>query len=150
MPYIEELRKLIGHRPLILVGAAMLISDARGYLLLGLRSDNHCWGIPGGSIELSETLEQTVRRETFEETGLAVGRLSLFGVYSGPEMFYTYPNGDQVYNVSVVSQSSDFSGTIQTDQEHSAWDFFPVNRLPEPISPPIRPVLRDWINQQQR
>ena len=144
MSYIEDLRKIVGHRPLIMVGAGILITDARGWLLLGLRTDNQCWGIPGGSMELHETLEETVRRETREETGLTVGKHSLYGVFSGPEFFYTYPNGDQVYNLSVVYLSSDFSGEIQTSEEHSAWEFFPPSQLPDPLSQPIETIVREW------
>ncbi len=149
MPYIEDLRKFVGHSPLLLVGAGMLITDRRGWLLMGLRTDNLCWGIPGGGMEMGETLEETARRETTEETGLVVNSLSLFGVYSGPEFFYTYPNGDQVHNVSVVYQSSDFSGEPGTSDEHSAWDFFDPDHLPEPISQPIRVILREWREKQR-
>src|SRR5574338_632437 len=148
MPYIEDLRKIVGHRPLLLVGAGVLISDRRGRLLLGLRTDNLCWGIPGGSMELGETLEESARRETSEETGLLVNSLSLFGVYSGPEFFYTYPNGDQAHNVSVVYQCLDFSGQPRTSGEHSAWDFFDPAHLPGPLSQPIRAILQDWRSRQ--
>ncbi len=148
MSYIEELRKIVGTRPLIMVGAGILITDSRGRLLLGMRTDNKCWGIPGGSMELNETLEETVRRETLEETGLTVGKLSLYGVYSGPEFFYTYPNGDQVYNLSVVYLSSDFSGALQTSDEHSAWEFFSPSQLPEPLSQPIQAIVKEWSEHQ--
>lgn len=144
MGYIEELRKLIGHRAIIMVGAGILITDAQGHLLLGKRTDIHAWGIPGGSMELGETLEETARRETREETGLEVGELRLFNVFSGPPFFFTYPSGDQVYNVSVVFQSSDYHGTPRTSGEHSEWAFFAPDALPEPLSPPIIPVIEAW------
>lgn len=144
MSYIEELRRIVGHRPLIMAGAGILITDAQGRLLLGLRTDNRCWGIPGGSMELGETLEETARREALEETGLTIGALTLFGVFSGPEFFYTYPSGDQAYNVSVVYQSSDYSGDLRTSEEHAAWDFYPASSLPQPLSQPIRAILKQW------
>src|SRR5512142_3189330 len=121
MGYIEELRSLIGHRPILLVGAAVLISDAQGRLLLGQRSDNHQWGIPGGSMEPGETVEETARREALEETGLKIGELRLFGVFSGPEFFYIYPNGDQVHNVSIVYESQVHQSKVALNEEHSAW-----------------------------
>ena len=148
MAYIEELRKLIGHRPIIMVGAAVLVTDAQGRLLMGHRSDNHQWGIPGGSMEPGETLEETARRETEEETGLKVGKMELFGIYSGPEFFYTYPNGDQVYNVSVIYSSSDYQGALGENEEHSSFRFFAAAELPDAITPPIRPIIRQWVDQQ--
>lgn len=144
MAYIEELRKLIGHRAIIMVGAGALITDDQGRLLLGKRTDIHAWGIPGGSMEPGETLEETARRETREETGLELGALRLFNVYSGPRFFFTYPSGDQVYNVSVVYQCRGFRGTPRPSEEHSAWAFFALEALPEPLSPPIVPILEDW------
>jgi 8-oxo-dGTP pyrophosphatase MutT (NUDIX family) len=144
MQYIEELRQIIGHRPLIMVGAGILVTDKSGALLLGLRTDNHCWGIPGGAMEPGETLEETARRETLEETGLRLGELALFGVFSGPEFFYTYPNGDQAYNVSIIYQTSDYTGDPTTSPEHSTWDFFPPDHLPNPLSRPIQAILRKW------
>lgn len=148
MGYIEELRSLIGHRPVIMVGAGVLITDERGRLLLGKRSDNHSWGIPGGSMEMGETIEETARRETTEETGLKLGKVRLFGVFSGPEFFYTYPSGDQVYNVSIVFESSDFKGRIEESEEHSAFRFFDRDHLPEPLSPPIRPIISQWLEKR--
>lgn len=150
MAYIEEMRTLIGHRPLVLVGAAVLVTDARGWLLLGQRSDNLAWGIPGGALEPGETLEETARRETHEETGLEIGRLRLFRVFSGPEFFYTYPNGDQVHNVSAVFESSDFTGSLLENSEHRLLRFFDPDHLPESISPPVFPVLRAWLARGRR
>ena len=100
--YILDLRRLVGHRPLLQVGASVIVEDPQGRILLQLRSDNGCWGYPGGSIELDEVVEEAARRELWEETGLIAHRLELFGIFSGPEMHYVYPNGDEVSNVDLV------------------------------------------------
>lgn len=55
--YIMDLRKIVGHRPLLQVGASVIVEDALGRILLQLRSDNHCWGYAGGSVELDEVVE---------------------------------------------------------------------------------------------
>lgn len=146
MGYIEELRKIIGNRPIIMVGAGVLVMDEQHRLLLGKRTDNHQWGIPGGSMEPGETLEETARREALEETGLAIGELKLFGVFSGPDFFYTYPSGDQVYNVSIIYESHDFAGQMGKNGEHSAFRFFAVDEIPEEISPPVKPIIQEWVS----
>lgn len=148
MGYIEDIRSLVGHRPIIMVGAGVLVTDAQGWLLLGKRADNHSWGIPGGSMEMGETVEETAQRETQEETRLELGVVRLFGVFSGPEFYYTYPSGDEVYNVSIVYESSDFRGKIAESEEHSAFQFFDPAHLPEPLSPPIRPIISQWLEKR--
>ena len=55
--YILGLRALVGHRPLLQVGAGVIVEDAQGRVLLQKRRDNHCWGYAGGSVELDEKVE---------------------------------------------------------------------------------------------
>ena len=93
MGYIMDLRKIVGHRTLLQVGASVIVEDEQGRVLLQKRTDNHCWGYPGGSTELDERVEDAAARELLEETGLTANNLELFGVFSGPELHYTYPNG---------------------------------------------------------
>ncbi|RPJ38674.1 MAG: NUDIX domain-containing protein [Chloroflexi bacterium] len=153
MGYIQDLRKMIGHQPVVMVGAGVLVTDPHGRLLLGLRSDNHQWGIPGGSTELGETTEETARREALEESGLEIGEMRLFGVFSGPEFYYIYPNGDQVHNVTVVYESNDYRGQAgheQQDDEHSPFRFFDPDHLPDEISQPIRPIIRQWVEKNRQ
>ncbi len=146
MGYIEELRQMVGHFPIILAGAAVLMLNEHGELLMLLRSDNGCWGIPGGAMEPGERLEDTAVRETLEEAGLRIHDLALLDVFSGPELNYQYPNGDQTYNVVAVYVTRRFSGEITVHPaEHTDWKYFPLDHLPENISPPIRPVLAKFM-----
>ena len=146
MDYILELRQYIGHRPVLLVGGALLVLDEKKRLLMMKRSDNGCWGIPGGSNEPGEVVEDTARRETFEETNLEVRDMSLLGVFSGPELFYKYPNGDEVYNVTIVYLSRDWHGAVKLNDEHTEWRWFAAHEIPEDLSPPIKPVIELFRN----
>lgn len=142
MGYIEELRKAVGSRPLIMVGAGVLILNQEGKLLLLRRTDNQTWSIPGGAMEPGETFEETARREIEEETGLKLGDLSFYHLFSGPETHYRYPNGDEVYNVSVVFLTRQAQGKLRVDpQENSEARYFDVDEIPEQISPPVVPVI---------
>jgi ADP-ribose pyrophosphatase YjhB (NUDIX family) len=145
MDYLLELRKLVGHAPLLMVGAAALIVDGQNRLLLLHRTDNDCWGPPGGAVELGEVVEDAARREVREETGLELGELSLFGVFSGPELFYVYPNGDKVYNVTIVYLARFPGGDVCLNGEHAAWNWFAAADIPENVSPPIRPVIEQFV-----
>lgn len=68
MNYVKDLRELVGNRPLILPGAVAIILNDQNEVLLQHRIDGG-WGLPGGLMELGESLEETARREVKEETG---------------------------------------------------------------------------------
>ena len=150
MGYILDLRKYVGHRPLIQVGASVIVEDPQGRILLQLRADNHCWGTCGGSIEPDERVEDAARRELFEETGLTADALTLFGVFSGPELHYVYPNGDEVSNIDIVFLCRSFTGELKPQaDEVEKLRFFAIDEIPENLSPPIRPVVEKWIKMNQ-
>lgn len=143
--YILDLRKLVGHRPLLQVGASVIVENAQGEVLLQKRTDNHCWGYAGGSVELDEVVEDAARRELYEETGLIAQKLELFGVFSGKDTHYVYPNGDEVSNVDIVYLCRSYSGELKKqDSEVEELRFFPADALPETLSPPIRTALLRW------
>jgi 8-oxo-dGTP pyrophosphatase MutT (NUDIX family) len=144
MEYILELRKLVGHRPLLMIGAATLIIDTDGRLLLIKRSDNGCWGLPGGGVEPGEKIDMSARRETLEETGLELGEMRLLNVYSGPEIYYRYPNGDEIYGVVIAYLAKDWHGEIHLNEEHTEWRWFAPAEIPENISPPLIPVIENF------
>ncbi|HIW55066.1 MAG TPA: NUDIX hydrolase [Candidatus Ruthenibacterium merdigallinarum] len=148
--YILGLRALVGHRPLLQVGAGVIVEDAQGRVLLQKRRDNHCWGYAGGSVELDEKVEDAARRELYEETGLRAQSLELFGVFSGRELHYVYPNGDEVSNIDIVYICRAYTGALQCQEEEvECLRFFDADALPQPLSPPIAPVLRRWAQSRR-
>ena len=145
--YILDLRKTVGHRCLLQVGASVIVEDRQGRILLEKRTDNGLWGYPGGGTELDERVEDAAKRELLEETGLTANSMALFGVFSGPETHYVYPNGDEVSNVDVVFLCRNWTGTIRPQEEEvSEIRFFSAADMPpvEQLSPPIRPALLKW------
>ena len=147
MDYVQQMRSAIGQKPLILIAAGILITDAEDNLLLQRRSDNGQWGIPGGSMELGETVEETARRETLEETGLRVNKMELFDVFSGAAFRYSYPNGDAVEIVSVVFIAQDFEGQLRADSaETLELRFFSREDLATvELTPANRPVVQRFL-----
>ncbi len=117
--YIRELRGLVGHRPLVMAGAAVLILDADDRVLLVRRSDDLKWGLPGGLTELGESVEDTARRE--------------------------------VHNVTVVFSSRKWQGVPSpADGESVETRFFARSEVPEDISGPDRPIVRQYVEAAGR
>ena len=111
MGYVEDLRAIVGHRPLILVGSVVIIIDEKGRLLLQERQfPKGAWGIPGGLMELGESTEDVAKREIFEETGYKIDELKLINVYSGPQNFTVAENGDEFYVVTTAYFTDKFKG----------------------------------------
>ncbi|MFI7019981.1 NUDIX hydrolase [Streptomyces sp. NPDC050164] len=149
MNYITELRSLVGTRPLVLPGAAVIVLDRASRLLLLERADTGGWGLPGGFMDPGESLEETARREVKEETGLDITDLRLINVFSGQDQFYRYPNGDQVFNVTVVYEAQTDEGSLQLDpSEARAANFFPIDQVPADLIAPEVPILEHYRNRR--
>lgn len=149
--YIMDLRKIVGHRTLLQVGASVIVEDENGRILLQLRSDNQCWGHAGGSVELDEVVEEAAKRELFEETGLIANTMELFGVFSGKDTHYIYPNGDEVSNIDIVYLCKDYSGTLKCQEgEVEDLKFFGVDEIPENLSKPVVKVIEKWVETKKR
>lgn len=132
MDYVLELRKLVGHRPLLIVGVCIAVLNEQDEILFIERTDNDLFGFPAGSLELGETVEEGAKREIYEETGLTAGKLEFVEVYSGKEQTYTYPNGDECFFVTLLYVCRDYKGElVQTTNETRAAKFYPANSIPQ-------------------
>ena len=131
MGYIMNLRKYVGHEPLIGLGATTLVFNDKNELLLNLRTDTNTWGIPGGSMELYETIEETAIRELKEECGITAEKLELVAILSGKEYYFEYPNGDKMCTVIVLFKVMNYSGDVKiSDGESKQLKFFSLDNLP--------------------
>lgn len=147
MNYLQTMREMIGNKPLLTVGCGVIIEKGN-QILLQHRTDADVWGIPGGVLELGEQVSDAARREAQEETGLIIGDMDFFGVYSGEEGFAEYKNGDQVFSIQMIFKTSSVSGElIQQNDESQAHVYFDKHNLPPNLNSHQQRFIMDWVNQ---
>jgi ADP-ribose pyrophosphatase YjhB (NUDIX family) len=127
-------------------GVAAIIQNGDGRILLQQRSDNSLWGLPGGSVEIGESVRDAIVREVREETGLTVEVVRLVGVYSDPTVqIVRYPDGNVVHYISTFFACRILGGTLQTCDETLDLGFFDPANLPDDLVPMHRIRIQDAL-----
>ena len=126
----------ISHIPFIQTGAAIIIRNEAGQILLQERTDRNKWGLPGGCQDLGEDLRYTAVREAYEETGIRLdpNEIELIDTLSGESRKNSYPNGDIVYNntsLYLANVSLSNESTLKGDSETKRLRFFNIDEVPE-------------------
>lgn len=115
--FVLELRSKIGHDPLWLPGAAAVVYDDAGRVLLGRRADSGQWTLITGIIDPGEHPAQAIVREVREETGVSVRVEHLVSVdVVGP---ITFPNSDVCRFLSLVFRCRYVSGVARVNDDES-------------------------------
>jgi 8-oxo-dGTP pyrophosphatase MutT (NUDIX family) len=136
----RDVTRVIGIR----ASVSAVIFDRRGRLLLQQRSDGSQWGLPGGSVEIGESLREAVVREVGEETGLVVVPGRVIGLYSNPKLqIVRYPDGTGWHYVNVCFECRVRGGRLTTCDETLALAWATPRRLPRPLLPNHRIRIRD-------
>jgi ADP-ribose pyrophosphatase YjhB (NUDIX family) len=98
----------------------VVVTNSAGAILLIRRSDNQNWAVPGGAIDLGESMVQAGVRETKEETGIDCEITGLVGIYTDPkhQILYT-SNGEVRQEFSIVLTARATGGTPTRSDESS-------------------------------
>jgi 8-oxo-dGTP pyrophosphatase MutT (NUDIX family) len=133
----------------IVVAVTAFVRDDGGRLLLIRRTDNDLYAIPGGGLELGETLTQTVQREVLEETGIAVEVTGLIGIYSDPEHVIEFTDGEVRQEFSICFRAEPTGGELCTsvESEEVLW-VAPADLDALNIHPSIRLRIRHGLEQR--
>jgi ADP-ribose pyrophosphatase YjhB (NUDIX family) len=87
----------------IVPAVSVVVANDADEILLIRRSDNGTWALPGGAIDIGESLPQAAIRETKEETGIDCEISGLSGIYTDPGHVILYTsNGETRQEFSVV------------------------------------------------
>ena len=147
--YIKEMRKEVGHAPLMVTGCGVIIENDKGEILLQKWRYNGCWALLGGSMEIGEKFIDVAKREVYEEAGIEVEELELFGIYSGRVI--TYPNGDICFGTGIVFKTTVYRGEIRSHTEEALEHrFFDKGNLPDNINEADKQCIIDWTKGLQQ
>ncbi|MEM6722402.1 MAG: NUDIX domain-containing protein [Bacteroidota bacterium] len=148
--YIRNMRSKIGQDLFIHPAARILVENSEGHFLTIIRSDSGQLGIPAGALEFNESIEDCIKREVLEETGLHIQGLQLIGLSTHPNKEkVTYPNGDQIQYFTAEFYSKDWSGQLQVNDltEVKKVQFVPFERLQE-LPENEQNILKSWAHFQ--
>lgn len=118
--------------------SALIFQD--DMILLALRRDIGWWNLPGGGMEVGETVEESMVREVREETGLYVVVEQLVGVYSKP----------QKQEVVLTFRCRPVGGELTETEESCECRYFPTRHLPRNLLPKHRQRVEDALLHQER
>lgn len=131
-------------------GAAAIIVNNNGQILMQRRADKDVWGLPGGCQELGERFEDTIIREVKEETNLDVSEnnLNIIAIVSGNSRRNSYPNGDVVINNTALYLIKDYQGELSWNEESKEMRFFDIDNLPDKQNDPdLIQIYLDYLNK---
>lgn len=143
--YIHWIRSKVGHDCIILHFSGACIVNNKNEILLQKRSQTeNVWGLPGGAVELGESIEEAAIREVKEETGLDIKVDYLIGVYS--KYFTEYSNGDKAQSICYCFKADITGGSLAIDgSETFDLQFFDKQALPPLFVKQHADVIHDFF-----
>ncbi|MCX5535430.1 NUDIX domain-containing protein [Streptomyces sp. NBC_00006] len=111
----------------MVVAASAVVTDTEGRVLLQRRADSGLWALPGGGMELGESLPGCAVREVKEETGLDVEITGLVGTYTDPRHIIAYTDGEVRRQFNICFTAQIVGGELAISDESTELRFVAVN-----------------------
>lgn len=135
----------------MVVAASAVVVDGRGRILMQRRRDNGLWALPGGGMDLGDSLPGTAVREVREETGLDVEITGLVGTYTDPRHVIAYTDGEVRRQFNVCFTARIVGGELAVSDESTEVRFVApeeLDRLPMHHTQRLR--LRHFLEHRER
>lgn len=131
----------------LVVASSAVVTDETGRIVLHRRVDNSLWALPGGAIELGESVRDGTVREVREETGLDVVADYVIAVYSDPAHVMAYDDGEVRQEFSVCVKCHAVGGALRVSEEsHEVRWFRPAAIGGLRIHPRILVRITDYLD----
>lgn len=109
--------------------AAAVAVCSEDRVLMVQRADNGKWTLPGGTLEIGESLPQCAARELREETNLRVDIVDVIGTYTDPEIKIEYSDGEVRQEFTIVFLGRTQDTRVQIDDESVDYSWIPLSEL---------------------
>ena len=121
-----------------------------GSILLIRRTDNGIWAVPGGAVDLGESVAQAAVRETLEESGIECAVTGIVGIYSDPRHVILYTsNGEVRQEFSIVLTARALSGRPMPSSESSEVRWVPAAEAAGyAMDPSMRIRINDFLTRK--
>ncbi|MBI9009430.1 MAG: NUDIX domain-containing protein [Tenericutes bacterium] len=128
--YIQYIREMVGDKMIMLNATAVVIVNEANQVLLQKRSDNLMWGLPGGLLEMDESITEGAIREVKEETNLDIEIEKFIGVFINPMMVWRISDKAKVFAYGFLGRV--VSGDLRiNDDESLEFRYFDEDKLPK-------------------
>ncbi|RXS83640.1 NUDIX domain-containing protein [Streptomyces sp. TM32] len=125
--------------------ASAIVVDDSGRVLLQRRRDNDMWALPGGAMQIGESLPECAIRETREETGFHVEIVGIVGTYTNPHHVFAYDDGEVRQEFSICFLARPLGGQLAVSEESTDVRWFEPGKIDAlPMVDSIRKRLNDW------
>jgi ADP-ribose pyrophosphatase YjhB (NUDIX family) len=130
--------------------ASAVVIDSEDRILLHKRSDNYLWSLPGGAMDLGESIGETIIREVKEETGLNVEVLKCTGLYTDPRHIIEFSDGEIRQQFSICFHCKIIGGEITVSTESTQVKFFTKQEIEQlNLHPAQRIRILDFFANQE-
>ncbi|MCA1217848.1 NUDIX domain-containing protein [Streptomyces sp. 8L] len=135
----------------MVAAASAVVADDHGRILLQHRRDNDLWALPGGGMDLTDSLPGTAVREVKEETGLDVEITGLVGTYTDPKRIIAYTDGEVRRQFNVCFTARITGGQLTISDESTELRFVPPDEIEQlPMHHTQRLRLQHFLEQRER
>jgi ADP-ribose pyrophosphatase YjhB (NUDIX family) len=126
-----------------------VVTDDRDRIVLIRRRDNNLWALPGGGMELGESIVDTAVREVKEETGLDVEITGPIGVYTNPHHVMAYTDGEVRQQFSLCFTTRLLGGDLLADSESTDIAWTPSQDIPSlNMHPSMRLRIQHYLEHR--
>jgi ADP-ribose pyrophosphatase YjhB (NUDIX family) len=130
--------------------ANVIVVNDQGEILMIRRTDNDNWAVPGGGMDLGESITDTAVRETEEETGITCEITGLVGIYTNPRHVIHYTSDDEVrQEFSIVFTARPTGGQLRPSSESAEPHWVSPTSIPDlSMHPSMRQRIQHYLDRR--